>query len=96
MLDKMQKAGVERLKAAAIIRDGEVQERGFKSHYELRQALGDALPQTSNLMDTEGFITTTGRFVDRDEAKEVALACGQIGRMWKGSARKLLSSDIDW
>jgi hypothetical protein len=28
-----------------------------------------------------GFVTTTGRFVDRKEAAKIALACGQIERL---------------
>jgi hypothetical protein len=83
---------VERLKCAAIMRDGKVHD-GLRSHYELRRALGDPSPQTSNLNDIEGFLTTTGRFVSRNEAQDVALLAGQI-RSHQG--RPLLSSDIDW
>jgi hypothetical protein len=88
----------ERLKAAAILRDGKVLERGFRSHYQLRQAIDpdDPDPRMGQLGDTDGFITTNGRFVDRDEAREVALAAGQIHPSWKTAARKLLSSDINW
>jgi hypothetical protein len=82
----------ERLKCAAIMRDGKVHD-GLHSHYELRRAMGDPSPQTSNLNDIEGFLTTTGRFVNRNEAQDVALAAGQI-RSPQG--RPLLSSDIDW
>ena len=46
--------------------------------------------------DIEGFVTSTGRFVDRDQAKAVGIASGQLGRMWRDGARKLLSSDINW
>ena len=83
---------VERLKCAAIQRDGKVHD-GLRSHYELRQSLGDPLPQTSNLNDVEGFLTTKGRFVTRAEAQNVALAAGQIRSL---QGRPLLSSDIDW
>ena len=86
----------ERLKAAAIIRNGEVIALGFRSHYQIRQALGDDNPQARNLNDEEGFMTSHGRFVDRDEAVKVALACGQVGRVWGKYPRELLSSDIDW
>lgn len=84
--------GVERLKCCAIQRDGKVHD-GLRSHYELRQSLGDPMPQTSNLSDVEGFLTTKGRFLTRDEAQEVALAAGQIRSLQR---RPLLSSDIDW
>jgi hypothetical protein len=46
--------------------------------------------------DIEGFVTTNGRFVDRREAKDVALAAGQIHSSWKTATRKLLSSDVHW
>lgn len=84
--------GREHLRAAAIIRGGAVLERGFKSHYELRAALtGDGDHREPN--DIEGFVTTSGRFVGRREAKDVAVACGQLK---PGMTREVLSSDIDW
>lgn len=86
------KTDVERLNCAAIERDGKIHD-GLRSHYELRQALGDTSPQTSNLNDVEGFLTSTGRFVGREEAQDVALAAGQIRALQR---RPLLSSDIDW
>lgn len=88
----------EKLQAAAIVRDGAVLERGFKSHWQLRAALNpdDPDPRIGLPGDVEGFVTTTGRFVDRDEAKTVGLAAGQIGTMWKDAKRALLSSDINW
>lgn len=86
------KPGVERLQCAAIQRDGMVHQ-GPRSHYELRQSLDDPFPQTSNINDVEGFLTTAGRFVTRDEAQDVAVAAGQL-RGHQG--RPLLSSDIDW
>ena len=89
---KMAAPDVERLKCAAIQRDGKVHD-GLRSHYELRRSLGDANPQASNLKDVEGFLTSTGRFVTREEAQDVALAAGQIR---SAQRRPLLSSDIDW
>lgn len=83
---------VERLKCAAIQRDGTVHQ-GPRSHYELRSSLGDPMPQTSNLNDVEGFLTSTGRFVTRAEAQDVAVAAGQISGH---QGRPLLSSDINW
>lgn len=85
-------ADVERLKCAAIQRDGKIHD-GLRSHYELRRSLGDTLPQTSQLNDVEGFLTSKGRFVDREEAQRVALAAGQISSLQR---RPLLSSDINW
>jgi hypothetical protein len=76
----------ERLKAAAIMRNDEVFERGFRSHRELRQALGDDDPDKGKPYDVDGFVTTEGRFVDRYDARAVAIAAGQIHP----------SSDVDW
>jgi hypothetical protein len=88
----------ERLTAAAIKRDGNVLERGFKSHYQLRAALDpdDPDPRETKPGDVDGFVTTAGRFVDRDQAKSVALAAGQISKHWERASRPLLSSDINW
>ncbi len=86
----------EKLTGAAIIRGGKLEQRGLKSHYELRAALGDPLPQTSNLNDTEGFVTTTGRFVTRHEARAIGIDAGQLHPSWRTAHRDLLSSDINW
>lgn len=93
--DPVLKADVERLRAVAIMRNGEVLERGFKSHWQLRAALNpERLDATKTIPgDTDGFITTTGRFVTREEAKDVAIGAGQIGGPM---GRPLLSSDIEW
>lgn len=87
-------AGVsERLVSVAIVREGKVHSRGFKSHAELRSALGDAEPyqQIERPWDVEGFLTSTGRFVNRREAVHVANESGQC----RGRVGELLSSDID-
>ena len=85
----------ERLKSAAIIRDGKLVD-GFRAHYEIRRSLGDRLPQTRNLNDEEGFVTTTGRFVTRQEAVEIGIKAKQLHDGWRSVSRELLSSDIDW
>jgi hypothetical protein len=86
----------ERLVAAAIKRDGIVLDRGFKSHWQLRSALDDPDPKNGRPGDVDGFVTSTGRFVDRMEAREVGIAAGQINSTWRGAHRDLLSSDINW
>ena len=85
----------ERLRAVAILRDGRVFERGFKSHWELRAALNPELMDYTQTIhgDVDGFITTSDRFVDRTEAQEVAFKAGQIHSMMR---RPMLSSDINW
>lgn len=88
----------ERLVAAAIKRNGEVLERGFKSHWQLRAALdpNDPDPRTGLPGDVEGFVTSTGRFVDRAAAVHVGVASGQLHERWRAGGRPLLSSDINW
>ncbi|QDM32120.1 hypothetical protein FNL55_12810 [Tardiphaga sp. vice352] len=82
----------ERLVSVAVRRDGEIHSRGFKSHWDLRAALGDAEPWNKNRSDEEGFLTSEGRFVGRWEAAAVAFEAGQSS----GCGRELLSSDINW
>jgi hypothetical protein len=88
---KTQQTG-ERLECAALLRGG-VLHSGPRSHYEIRSSLGDSNPQASNLLDVEGFLTTTGRFVTRAEAQGVAVAAGQIRER---QYQPLPSSDVDW
>jgi len=84
----------EKLEAVAIMREG-VLHRQFKhgGHWQIRLDLGDANPNASNPSDVEGFVTTQGRFVDRGEGQEIALAAGQIRQRM---GRPMLSSDLDW
>lgn len=91
--DAQKVAGIERITAVAIIRGGEVHSRGFKSHAQLRAALGDEQPyqDIARPNDQEGFLTSAGRFVNRREAVQVAQASGQC----RGRIGELLSSDID-
>ena len=83
----------ERLVSVAIVREGRVHSRGFKSHAQLRAALGDAEPYRDMVRprDVEGFLTSLGRFVNRREAVHVANESGQC----RGRVGELLSSDID-
>lgn len=88
----------ERLVSVAILRNDEVLDRGLKSHFQLRQSLNpnDTDPSIGEVGDIDGFMTSMGRFVDRDEARDVALASGQIHSSWRTASRDLLSSDVDW
>jgi hypothetical protein len=83
----------ERLASCAIIRDG-ITHHGRRSHAEIRRGLGDAdaYDQKYRPNDTEGFMTSIGRFVTRQEAKIVGEAAGQC----RPTVRELLSSDITW
>jgi hypothetical protein len=84
---------IERLISCALIRDGEVHSRGFKEHWSIRAALGDADPYQKQPTDEYGFLTSEGRFVDREEGKIVAEGAGQVS---PGMRRELLSSDVNW
>ena len=85
----------ERLVSTAIKRDGKLWQ-GFKSHWELRNAMGDLDSTKSKPGDEEGFVTSADRFVSRREAIDVGIAAGQLDRQWLGALRALLSSDINW
>lgn len=83
---------IERLTSAAIIRNGK-HCIGFKTHYQIRESLGDKRCIESQDGDMEGFWTTKDRFVTRDEAREIAEISGQAVGL---GTRTLLSSDINW
>ncbi len=80
----------ERLVAVAILRD-EIMTSEFArgGHKILRERMNP----TNAPGDIEGFKTSTGRFVNRREAQDIALDAGQLDRP---QTRELLSSDIDW
>jgi hypothetical protein len=82
----------EKLVSVAIKRNGEIHSGGFKEHWRVRAALGDADPYAKNRTDENGFLTSEGRFVGRWEAGDIALQAGQISRPM---GRELLSADID-
>jgi hypothetical protein len=82
----------EHLIEAAIRRNGEVH-GGFRSHAGVRRSLGDDDPYVSKPTDQEGFMTSGGRFVDRESALMIAIDAGQVPPSFN---RQLLSSDIRW
>jgi len=93
----------ERLVGCAIVREGKTHPNpeglrfGPTSHYEVRAGLRDADPARSCPTDIEGFLTSAGRFVTREEAIPIGVAAGQLHPRWAGArGRKLLSSDLNW
>ena len=70
---------MERIRQAAILQDGIIW--AGKSHDEIIHTI---CKQTGkfNPRSPQGFITESGRFVDRKEAAKIALECGQIKRLW--------------
>ncbi len=75
---------------------GEVQKLGVKSHWELREQLGDPSPEKNYDQHVEGFIDSEGNFLTRREAVAVGIAAGQLTADWATVRRELLSSDINW
>lgn len=68
-------------------------ENQFKSHSEIRRALGDANPYEENPNDVPGFFTSFHRVVGRLEASRIAVDAGQAMPSQRG--RNILSCDID-
>lgn len=91
-------AQIERLVSVAIARGDDVIAKGFRSHYELRASIDPPGVDHSKHVegDVDGFLTSTGRFVERPEAKVVAIRSGQIDPSWAQTRRDLLSSDVNW
>lgn len=86
---------IERLTEAAIIRGGTTH-AGWRSHGEIRCSLDDEYPyeQRRRPEDTEGFMTSHGRFVSREDAVQIGVASGQLNQQWLKVGRPLLSSDV--
>ena len=90
---------MERIVGVALMRNGAMLMGNGKytSHAELRHAINPSLFCSESVKgDIEGFVTSRDRFVNRDEAKSVGVASGQLRPIWKNSNMKLLSSSIDW
>ena len=87
----------ERLECVGIVRNVEVYGRAskFRSHWELRAALKPWQKdyRRGEPGDIDGFITTTGRFLNRREAQDFAINSGQLKR---ALGREMLSSDLNW
>lgn len=85
----------EKLVAVAIVRDGVVHSKGFKEHWRLRASLdpNNFAPTEHVQGDTDGFLTSEDRFLDREQAQWVAFKAGQIRDVLP---RPLLSSDLNW
>lgn len=82
----------ERLVCCAIERDGTTHGGGYRTHADLRRALGDSNPYQPRVTDRMGYLTSTGRFVGRIEAAEIARLAGQTA----SQSIELLSCDVDW
>lgn len=85
----------ERLVSTAIKRDGFIHAIG-RAHWEVRYTLGDQDAYRRTSGDVEGFMTDSGCFVTRAEAKQIAVKSGQLPPNWATVHREVLSSDLDW
>ena len=77
------------IKSAAIMKDG-ILWMG-KRHDLIIAAIVEATGKKVGSRG-QGFVTDDGRFVSREEAKRIAVACNQIKR--KRSGDKLYSEDL--
>lgn len=86
----------EYLVGCGFIREGELHGYGmnYRSHAEIRLALGDEHPYRENHNDDSGFFTSTGRFVGRVEGSTIAAIAGEAAPMYDG--KRIMSSDITW
>lgn len=64
-------------------------EIGYR-HHDIYQRFNDR--SLSKKLDDQGFYTSKGRFVDRKEAMNIAVECGQVDERLKG--RDLFSEDL--
>lgn len=60
-----------------------------RHHAEIIHIFGNEIDR-----HTDGFYTSYGRWVDREEAAKIAIACGQIKKCHYFDGEKLDSSDI--
>jgi len=79
---------------AAILRSDEVIAIG-RDHAEI---IRSSPYGTCKNGSKQGFVTNTGRYVDRHEAGEIALAAGQLEKLRCNGTHGLFSEDInqDW
>lgn len=78
-----------RIEAAAIIHDGKVW-TGRRHHLIMRAIVEKLGPEVAPINGEQGFVTDTGKFVDREEAARIAFEAGQMDR----HVRRLFSEDI--
>jgi len=68
---------MERIKAAAIrLKDGRV--FTGKCHGNIIQSFPGKVDRQDTVGSQHGFVTSDGRFVDRQDARDVAVAAGQV------------------
>ena len=61
-------------------------------HGDVIRKLADAFPDDGPFVGEQGFLTSSGRFVEREEAGRIALAAGQTKALRWGA--ELFSEDL--
>lgn len=90
-------AGTETIAAAALLWDGLVMSlpKPARHHTIMHKLLDLGLePLVITQPDDQGFITSTGRFVGREEGCQIARAAGQI--LTKNGPENILFSEDMW
>jgi hypothetical protein len=90
----LREKGVEWIQQCAIM-DGDKPHAMWplNRHHDIIRELV-RLGRETPIKGEQGFLTSTGRFVDRIEARKIALACGQIEEGKSHHKEKLFSEDL--
>lgn len=65
-----------------------------RHHHVIQKMIGAGLPSESCVLPNQGFLTSTGRFVNRSEAAKIARSAGQLWRT--PTPEWMLSSEDVW
>lgn len=86
----------ETIERAAIFYNGVIYAvpRPGRHHTVIAMMVGEGLPTEAMILKNQGFVTSTGRFVDRYEGARVARAAGQIIR--EPTPTDMLTSEDVW
>ncbi len=89
-----QLASQEKIVAAALRKNGlTISALPPARHHTLLHALFDVIPGEGPVICDQGFITSAGRYVDREEGLAIAIAAKQTDK-GKFNAHQLFSEDL--
>jgi len=83
----------ETIEAAAILQNGKIY-KGFRHHLIIRDIVKEL--NIKPVTGEQGFVTNSGRFVEREEALKIALAANQIKIENKIGNKNILFSEEVW